>query len=363
MLGGGLVPGSFVLLGGEPGIGKSTLTLQLAASASSALIASGEESSEQISLRAQRLGIDAKTVSLLAETDIGSVIATAAASKPSLLIVDSVQVMSAGGSPGTPREVRLVAESLLHFAKASGTPVLLVGHVTKEGDLAGPRVLEHLVDVVLQLAGERSGDLRLLSAAKNRFGATNEVGVFAMEAAGLTEVANPSQRLLAGRSALPGSVICPVIVGSRPVLVEAQALVCAATTAYPRRVASGVSLQRLLMIVAVLERHAGLRLDRSDVIVSIVGGLSITEPALDAALAVAIASSNAATALPDTAAVFGEVGLTGELRSVQRANDRQRESTRAGYCRLVQPSPGMQLTTLLQDFLNDRKPRPTTRQT
>ena len=246
-------------------------------------------------------------------------------------MVDSAQVMTSGGSPGTPREVRSVAERLLAFAKRSAVPVLLIGHVTKDGELAGPRVLEHLVDVVLRFTGEPTSDLRLLSSVKNRFGATFEVGVFEMGEQGLTPTPEPSTALLKERTAAPGSVICPLLAGTRPMLVEVQALTAKASTAYPRRVASGIPLSRLLMIIAVLERHAGMKLDATDVIVTIAGGLTVDEPALDAALGLAIASSSSGRALPAQHAFFGEISLTGQLRSVQRIQERKREAKRCGF--------------------------------
>ena len=339
VLGGGFVPGSLTLIGGEPGIGKSTLTLQLAAKFSEnigrTLIASGEESAEQIALRAQRTGNAHPNLHLLSENNLETILATTEADKPKLLIVDSVQVISSlesASMPGSIPQIRLVAERLLRFAKTSGTPVILIGHVTKEGDLAGPRVLEHLVDTVLTLEGDRYHDFRLLRTLKNRFGSTNEVGVFEMREQGLIEVKNPSAAFLEGRSENPiGSCVTVTVEGTRPLLVEVQALTSPSSFGYPKRTASGFDLNRLNLLIAVLQRHAGIKLDASDVFVNIVGGMRLREPAADLAVALAIASSKSKKALPADLAAFGEVGLTGEVRIVSQADRRGKEAKKLGF--------------------------------
>ena len=338
VLGGGLVPGSMILLAGEPGIGKSTLTLQLAASIAAALgtvlLASGEESAQQIALRATRTSRAHKELRLVAGTDIDAILATAEVERPKLLIVDSVQVMASNvsnSSPGSVPQIRAVAESLMRFAKTTGTPVVLIGHVTKDGEVAGPRVLEHLVDVVLTLEGDRYRDMRLLRTMKNRFGATSEVGVFEMTETGLAEVANPSEAFLAERADKPiGSCITATMEGTRPLLVEVQALTSATAFGYPRRTASGFDLNRLNLLIAVLERHASVRLDSSDVFVNIVGGMRLSEPAADLAVALAIASSKAKTPLPVDLVTWGELGLSGEIRHVTQAERRRTEAKKLG---------------------------------
>jgi len=343
VLGGGLVPGSVILLAGEPGIGKSTLTLQLAASIAeklgTVLLASGEESAQQIALRATRTGRAHKELRLIASTDIDAILATAEVERPRLLIVDSVQVMQStisNSSPGSVPQIRAVAESLMRFAKTTGTPVVLIGHVTKDGEVAGPRVLEHLVDVVLTLEGDRYRDMRLLRTMKNRFGATSEVGVFEMAETGLAEVANPSEAFLSERGEQPiGSAITVMLEGTRPLLVEVQALTAPTSFGYPRRTASGFDLNRLNLLIAVLQRHAGVSLDSSDIFVNIVGGLKISEPAADLAVALAIASSKAKRPLPPDLTIFGELGLSGEIRSVSQLAKRQAEAKKLGFGKTV----------------------------
>lgn len=339
VLGGGVVPGSLILIGGEPGIGKSTLTLQLAisfaATLGTVLIASGEESAEQIALRAARVGSTTEALQIISTSSLEEILATAEALKPVLLIVDSVQVIASGeieSMAGGISQVRTVAEKLLTYAKSTGTTVVLVGHVTKEGELAGPRVLEHLVDTVLTLEGDRHHELRFLRTAKNRFGATSEVGVFSMEGDGLREVANPSEIFLAGRlDGATGSCITATIEGTRPLLVEVQALTAATSFGYPRRTASGFDLNRLAILSAVLARHAGVKLDTADIFVNIVGGLRVTEPAADLAVALAIASSKAKKPLPSDAIAFGEIGLTGEIRRVPNLPRRIAEAKKLGF--------------------------------
>src|ERR687887_2328167 len=323
VLGGGIVPGSLVLIGGAPGIGKSTITGSavgnLAAAGRRVLYVSGEESAAQVRLRAERLGDHALAVPIVAETDLETVLATLEAERPEVCVVDSVQTLYAGGmtsAPGSVGQVREVAGRLMRVAKERQIAVILVGHVTKEGALAGPRVLEHLVDCVLQFEGERERTYRTLRALKNRFGSTNEVGVFEMSEGGLVEVQDASQRFVSEATRAPGSVVLCAMEGSRPLLVEVQALVAPTELVPPRRVANGVDRNRLALVLAVLARHGGLSLGSSDVFVSVAGGVRVEEPGADLAIALALASAARGVALGGGArplAAFGELGLTGEL--------------------------------------------------
>ncbi|MFH1375304.1 MAG: DNA repair protein RadA [Patescibacteria group bacterium] len=343
VLGRGIVPGSLILLGGEPGIGKSTLILQLAAkfanSVGDVLLVSGEESAEQIALRAERTQHAHPKLKILSENALENFLATAKVEKPKLLVVDSIQVMSSlelPSMPGSIPQVRTVTERLLRFAKTTGTPVILIGHVTKEGDLAGPRLLAHLVDVVLTLEGDPHRDFRLLRTTKNRFGSVNEVGVFEMQEKGLIEIKNPSAAFLEGRAKNPvGSCVAVTMEGTRPLLVEVQALTSTSSFGYPKRTASGFDLNRLQLIIAVLQRHAGIKLDDLDVFVNVVGGFRLREPAADLAVALAIASSKNQIPLPADLAAFGEVGLTGEIRHVSQAEKRVKEAEKLGFKKLV----------------------------
>lgn len=343
VLGAGIVPGSLILLGGEPGIGKSTLTLQLAAKFADAvgdvLMVSGEESAEQIALRAERTQHAHPKLKILSENALENFLATAKVEQPKLLVVDSVQVMSSlelPSVPGSIPQVRTVTERLLRFAKTTGTPVILIGHVTKEGDLAGPRLLAHLVDVVLTLEGDPHRDFRLLRTTKNRFGSVNEVGVFEMQEKGLIEVKNPSAAFLEGRAKNPvGSCVAVTVEGTRPLLVEVQALTSPSSFGYPKRTASGFDLNRLQLIIAVLQRHAGIKLDNLDVFANVVGGFRLREPAADLAVALAIASSKNKTPLAPDLAAFGEVGLTGEIRHVSQAEKRKKEAEKLGFKKIV----------------------------
>jgi DNA repair protein RadA/Sms len=339
VLGGGLVPGMVVLVGGEPGIGKSTLMLQLAASLAGSgrrtLYVSAEESLRQVGLRAQRLGLEAPGVGLLAETSVEALSQAWRQDTYDAVVVDSVQAVrspelpSAAGSVG---QVRQCAAQLAALAKETGAALFLVGHVTKEGSLAGPRVLEHLVDTVLYFESEPGLSLRLLRAVKNRFGATDEVGVFEMTEAGLQGVANPSALFLAHRPAeAPGSAVCAAMSGTRPLLVEVQALVSPSGLAMPRRQALGVDQGRLHMLCAVLAIHAGLDLSGHDVFINVAGGIKLSEPAADLAVAAAVASSYRAKPLPPQVVCFGEVGLAGELRAVSRPGARLAEARRQGF--------------------------------
>ncbi len=360
MLGGGVVPGSLILLGGEPGIGKSTLTLQLAANFAEregkVLIVSGEESAEQIALRAERTKNSHPKLHILSENTLENFLATAEAEKPKLLIVDSVQVMASLELPsmaGSIPQVRATTEKLLRFAKTTRTPVILIGHVTKDGDLAGPRLLAHLVDAVLTLEGDPHRDFRLLRTTKNRFGATSEVGVFEMRENGLIEVKNPSAAFLEGRAENSfGSCVCTTMEGTRPLLIEVQALTSPSSFGYPKRTASGFDLNRLQLIVAVLQKHAGIRLDSSDVFVNVVGGFRLREPAADLAVALAIASSKSKTPLPPDLAAFGEIGLTGEIRMVSQIDKRKKESQNMGFGKVVSGKEFRFVSEAIKKLLN-----------
>jgi DNA repair protein RadA/Sms len=349
VLGGGVVPGSLVLIGGSPGIGKSTLTASALGNLSGAhrvLYVTGEESPAQVKLRAQRLGEAALEVPILAETDLDAVVATIEAEQPDVCVIDSVQTLYAPeltGAPGSVGQVREVAGRLMRVAKERNVATILVGHVTKEGSLAGPRVLEHLVDCVLQFEGERERTYRTLRALKNRFGSTNEVGVFEMRGDGLAEVADASARFVAEATRAPGSVVLAAMEGTRPLLVEVQALVAPTEIVPPRRVANGVDRNRLALILAVLARHGGLSLGSSDIFVSLAGGVRVDEPGADLAIALALAS--AAKGMPlggdRPVAAFGEIGLTGELRAVAHHERRVSEAEKFGLSPVLAPSDGV----------------------
>lgn len=346
----GLVPGSLVLLGGAPGIGKSTLVGaalgNLVANGTSVLYVSGEESPEQIRVRHERLGSAAMGVPVIAETDLDSVIATieAQSPKPEVCVIDSVQTLycaDLSGAPGSVGQVREVAARLMQVAKSRDIAMLLVGHVTKEGSLAGPRVLEHLVDCVLVFEGERDRAFRMLRADKNRFGSTNEVGVFEMEEHGLVEVLDASARFVGDATNNPGSVIFAAMEGTRPMLIEIQALVSRAESDPPRRVVNGIDRNRLSLILAVLGRHAGLSLSGHDVFVNVVGGVRIEEPSADLAVALAVASAARNVVLSNDSkplVCFGEVGLTGELRPVPQADRRVAEAVKFGLSHTLFPA-------------------------
>jgi len=354
VLGGGLVPGSLVLLGGSPGIGKSTITTgalaNLTAGGHSALYVSGEESAAQVKLRAERLGERALSIPIVAETDLDAVVATIETVRPAVCVVDSVQTLHSSAlssAAGSVAQVREVADRLVAAGKRHDVAIVLVGHVTKDGALAGPRVLEHLVDCVLQLEGERERSYRTLRALKNRFGSTNEVGVFEMRDTGLVEVADPSSRFVAEATQAPGSVVLCAMEGSRPLLVEVQALVAPTQVVPPRRISNGVDRNRLSLVLAVLARHARLNLGSSDVFVSVAGGVRVEEPGADLAVALAVAS--AARGVPLTngtgpLAAFGEIGLTGELRFVPHADRRLAEARKFGLEPVL--SPGDSCRTL-----------------
>jgi DNA repair protein RadA/Sms len=344
VLGGGIVPGSVTLLGGDPGIGKSTLLLQVAAHAAagrSVVYASGEESVAQVALRARRLGIAASTLEVLAENDLQSILDHAAGRRAALLVVDSIQTVQSAvvtASAGAVSQLRECTAELVRFAKATATAVILVGHVTKEGAIAGPRVLEHLVDTVLYFESEAGSRFRIVRATKNRFGAVNELGFFAMTEGGLKEVRNPSAIFLA-RAPEPaaGSIVTVMRDGGRPLLIELQALVDRMRFGAPRRIAQGLDANRLAMLLAVLSRHAALSLQEHDVFVNAVGGVEIDETAWDLPVVIALASSLADRAVPASLVSFGEIGLTGEVRPVAYGEERLREAQKQGFRVAVVP--------------------------
>ncbi|MAS11213.1 DNA repair protein RadA [Salinisphaera sp.] len=344
VLGGGLVPGSVILIGGDPGIGKSTLLLQVLAQLSAAIPAlyvTGEESLEQVHLRAQRLSVDQAELAVLAETCVERVLALAKPQAPRLVVIDSVQTVfsqAVTSAPGSVSQVRESASMLVRFAKATGTALILVGHVTKEGTIAGPRVLEHMVDTVLYFEAEASSRFRVIRAVKNRFGAVNELGVFAMSDAGLKQVTNPSAIFLSRHEEpVPGSAVMVTREGSRPMLVEVQALVDGSQLHNPRRVALGPDSQRLAMLLAVLHRHGGVPLGDQDVFVNVVGGMRVTETAADLAVILAALSSFRDRPLGERLVVFGEIGLAGEIRPVPGGEERLSEAAKHGFTRAIVP--------------------------
>jgi DNA repair protein RadA/Sms len=344
VLGGGIIPGSVILLGGDPGIGKSTLLLQVAAHVAAAravLYASGEESVAQVSLRAQRLGVRADALGVVAETDLAATLALAAKAGATLLVVDSIQTVQSGSAPagaGAVSQLRECTQTLVRFAKSTGTAVIIVGHVTKEGTLAGPRMLEHLVDTVLYFEHEAGSRYRIVRATKNRFGAVNELGFFAMTASGLKEVRNPAAIFLArAPQPAPGSIVTVTREGGRPLLIELQALVDRMHFGAPRRIAQGLDANRLAMLLAAAHRHAGLSLHEHDVFVNVVGGLEIGETSSDLPVLIALASSLTGRAVPAALAAFGEIGLTGEVRPVAYGDERLREAQAQGFNIVVVP--------------------------
>jgi len=346
VLGGGIVPGTLVLLGGDPGIGKSTLLLQVAEKLSTTgatvLYISGEESERQIKLRGERLKIQATSLLLLPETNLENILREVERVKPSAIIVDSIQTTFSSdieSAPGSISQIREVAAQFLLLAKTRSIPVFLIGHVTKDGSIAGPRALEHIVDTVLYFEGERHHNHRIVRATKNRFGAANEVGVFEMTSTGLRPVANPSQMFLAERPAdAAGSVVTACVEGTRPMLVEIQALVSSSKYGTGRRMTQGVDQNRVALMIAMLEKRAGLQLLGDDVFVNIAGGLEVDEPAVDLGLVTAIASSFRNQSIDPHTAVFGEVGLTGEVRGASQASVRAREAQALGFKKIVMPA-------------------------
>ena len=358
VLGGGIVPGSLTLIGGEPGIGKSTVLLQVAGelalwSDNPVLYVSGEESAQQIKLRAQRLDLNPERLFLLSETDLEAVLAHIEALQPGMVIIDSIQTVSLpelASAAGSVSQVRECTARLARLAKMRNIPMFLVGHVTKEGAIAGPRVLEHMVDVVLYLEGDRFHQYRLLRGVKNRFGSTNEVGVFEMGNEGMQEVSNPSAAFLAERNSdSSGTSIAVTLEGTRPILVEVQALTSSTAFGLPRRTANGIDLNRLLLLTAVLTKRVGMALSNEDIYINIVGGLKISEPAVDLAVAVAIASSYREIHVNPEVVLVGEVGLSGELRSASQLERRLLEASKLGFKRAVYP-PTTRKPNLPQGF-------------
>ncbi len=358
VLGGGIVPGSVVLIGGEPGIGKSTLLLHLLASiaeeGNKVLYVSGEESARQIKMRARRLGTIHPEQFLATENVVEHIIAMTCTMRPSLLAVDSIQTLACAdvsSAPGSVTQVRESAYMLLGMAKKENIPVVLVGHVTKDGAIAGPKVLEHMVDTVLYFEGDRSHAFRILRTVKNRFGSTNEIGVFEMKEEGLVQVYNPSEILLAERPINePGSVVLPGVEGSRPILVEVQALVSPTNLGTARRTAIGADQQRLSLLCAVLEKKAGLDMYGHDIFLNIAGGMRIDEPALDLGVICALASSLLEKPIPSTTVVCGEVGLAGEVRAIGHVDIRIREAQRLGFTRFVLPKSSKERITWQPDI-------------
>ena len=353
VLGGGIVPGTLVLIGGDPGIGKSTLLLQVAdklsAAGSLVLYVSGEESERQIKLRGERLAVEAKNVFLLPETNLENIINEIERLKPGAIIVDSIQTVFSSAiesAPGSVSQVREVAHQFLLLAKNRGMPIFLIGHITKEGSIAGPKILEHIVDTVLYFEGERHHNHRIVRAVKNRFGAANEVGVFEMTGAGLMPVANPSQMFLQERPQnVAGSIVTACMEGTRPLLVEIQALVSGSKYGTGRRMTQGLDQNRVALLIAMLEKRASLQLTGDDVFVNIAGGLEVDEPAVDLGVVTAIVSSFKNVTIDPHTAVFGEVGLTGEVRGAMQASVRAREAQALGFKKIVMPAsnvPGLE---------------------
>ena len=344
VLGGGILPGGVVLMAGQPGIGKSTLLLQVASEigkADSVLYASGEESASQVKLRAERLGANTREqLHFVASTSADDIAATIRSGKYRLVIVDSIQTLSLDeitSAPGTVSQITNSSNVIIRAAKEAGAAVVLVGHVTKEGSIAGPKVLEHLVDVVLQFEGDRYGGFKVVRAVKNRYGSTNEAAIFEMYEQGLRLVENPSAALLAERQNADGSVVMATLEGTRPLLVEIQALVNPTSFGYPKRTASGFDLNRLTLLIAVLERRTKLNLSDKDIYINVVGGLKLNDPAADLAICMAIASAAAGKRLDDELVVFGEVGLGGEIRSVHSVERRVAEAKKLGFTRAIAP--------------------------
>ncbi len=347
VLGGGAVTGSLVLVGGAPGIGKSTLLLQICAfvcSTRKVLYISGEESEQQLKMRAQRLGVQVKDLYVLSETNMDTVLEAAEGLMPDLLIIDSIQTLYNGDStsaPGSVAQVKACTMTLMQLAKTSGMTIFVVGHVNKEGSIAGPKVLEHMVDCVLYFEGDRNTSYRLLRAVKNRFGSTNEIGVFEMQEEGLVEVPNPSEMLLAGRPVgTPGTCVACVIEGSRPILAEVQALVTATSYNVPRRTTDGFDFNRAALLLAVMEKRGGLHLSTSDAYINVIGGMTLDEPAADLPVVIAVASCYRDMPVDNGTIAIGEVGLTGEIRSVTHMEQRLNEIVRLGFTRCILPRHG-----------------------
>lgn len=341
VLGGGLVPGSLVLFGGEPGIGKSTLLLQIAVSTPNlkVLYVSGEESDQQIKMRSERIGIDNKNCFILTETNVQNIFKQAEEVQPQLLIIDSIQTLYSAeieSSPGSISQVRESTAQLLRYAKTTGTPIFLIGHITKEGSLAGPKVLEHMVDAVLQFEGDRNHVYRLLRSIKNRFGSTNELGIYEMLGSGLRQVENPSEILITNTdSSLSGISIAATLEGMRPMMIEVQALVSTAAYGTPQRSSTGFDARRLNMLLAVMEKRCGFKLGAKDVFLNIAGGIKVDDPAIDLAVVAAVLSSNADIAIDKNIALAAEIGLSGEVRPVNRIDQRIYEAEKLGMEKIV----------------------------
>ncbi|MEE3481099.1 MAG: DNA repair protein RadA [Lachnospiraceae bacterium] len=368
VLGGGIVKGSLVLIGGDPGIGKSTLLLELTknlcADHVKMLYISGEESLSQIKMRAERIGTFTKDLSILCETDLDTISAVIDRTRPELVIIDSIQTMyseSVGSAPGSVSQVRESTNVLMHIAKTMNITVFVVGHVTKEGNVAGPRVLEHMVDTVLYLEGDRYASYRVLRGVKNRFGSTNEIGVFEMKGTGLVEVKNPSEYMLSGRpEGASGSVVACSMEGTRPILIEIQALVTRSNFGMPRRTAVGCDYNRVNLLMAVLEKRIGLKLSDYDAYVNVTGGMRMNEPAVDLGIVMALVSSYKDTPIDDHIICFGEVGLSGEVRSVTNAEQRVREAAKLGFNKCILPKSSIRGMTKVDgvqyygiDFVSD----------
>ncbi|MBR5495897.1 MAG: DNA repair protein RadA [Oscillospiraceae bacterium] len=348
VLGGGIVKGSLVLLGGDPGIGKSTLMLQICQKIGqnhSILYVSGEESGRQIKLRADRLGVDSQNLNLVSCTDIDTIVALIEKYAPDVVMIDSIQTMSCAGvasCAGSVAQVRECTNALMQVAKSREIPILIVGHVNKDGAIAGPKVLEHMVDAVLYFEGDKQFAYRILRGVKNRFGSTNEIGVFEMRDKGLCEISNPSAHMLSGRpGGVPGTCVVCIMEGTRPILVEVQSLVSKTNLAVPRRVCTGFDYNRMAMIIAVLEKRAGYLFGQSDAYVNVVGGLKLYDTAADLAIAMALVSSLREKPIGENIIVFGELGLAGEVRSVSQANDRVKEAKRLGFKKCIVPSQSL----------------------
>ncbi len=345
VLGGGLVPGSFILIGGDPGIGKSTLLLQATgrlAAVGAVLYVTGEESARQVKLRGERLGVRGGELYLLAETSLEAILERVREVRPAFLVIDSIQTVftaALDSAPGSVSQVRECAGRLMQLAKGEGIPVFIIGHVTKDGAIAGPRMLEHMVDTVLYFEGDPGHPYRILRAVKNRFGSTNEIGVFEMKEGGLAEVANPSELFLAERpQGAAGSAVVPAMEGSRPILVEVQALVSGSSYGTPRRTAMGIDHNRVSLLVAVLEKKVGHSLLAQDIFVNVAGGVRLDEPAVDLGVMAALASSHLNRPIPPRAILFGEIGLAGEVRAVSRPELRVNEAARLGFDRCLLPA-------------------------
>ena len=357
VLGGGLVRGSLVLVGGDPGIGKSTLLLQICESMKSVkkiIYVSGEESVRQIKLRASRLNVNRSQILMVSATNYEAIVRMMEAEHPGLVVIDSIQTMysdALSSAPGSVSQVREVTAGLMKLAKSTGITILIVGHVTKEGAIAGPRVLEHMVDTVLYFEGDRHLSFRILRAVKNRFGSTNEIGIFEMRDSGLEEVENPSSMMLSGRQEnVPGSVVVSSLEGTRPMLVEIQALVCATNFGVPRRMATGLDYNRITMLMAVLEKRVGMQLYNYDAYVNVVGGIKIDEPACDLGIVMAIASSFKNQSADPGLVMIGEIGLTGEIRAVSQIEKRIAEARRIGFRGCIIPSGNMKIAGQMRDL-------------